>query len=165
MVFQSSDNIKKLALNIGVELAPDTLLDASGAPTRDPSALYTEPGGALMPMGDYKGSGLAIMADLLAGALGGGGCHTQGVTALSNGMLSILVDPKVFADTDFVESEASKFSDWVRQTTPIDPEYPVQLPGDPERKTEAERRKHGITLDESTWQQIVATAESLSVAL
>ena len=155
----------KVALNKGAELPPDTLLDASGAPTRNPSALYTEPGGALMPMGDYKGSGLAIMADLLAGAIGGGGCHTQGVTALSNGMLSILVDPKVFADREFVESEASKFSDWVRQTTPIDPEYPVQLPGDPERKTEAQRRKHGITLDESTWQQIVATAESMGVAL
>ena len=154
----------KVALNKGSKLPPDTLLDASGTPTRDPAALYTDPRGALMPMGDYKGSGLAIMADLLAGAIGGGGCHAPGVTALSNGMLSILVDPGVFANRDIVDAETNKFTDWVRQTLPADLEHPVQLPGDPERKSDAELRKHGITLDDSTWQQIESTAESLGVA-
>ena len=121
----------KVALNKGSKLPPDTLLDSSGTPTRNPAALYTEPRGALMPMGEYKGSGLAIMTDLLAGAIGGGGCHAPGVTALSNGMLSFLVDPGVFADRDFVDSETEKFTDWVRQTVPADLNYPVQLPGDP----------------------------------
>ena len=122
----------KVALNKGSKLPPDTLLDASGTPTRDPAALYTDPRGALMPMGDYKGSGLAIMADLLAGAIGGGGCHAPGITALSNGMLSILLDPKVFADQDYVESETSRFADWVSQSIPADPKHPVQLPGEQE---------------------------------
>ena len=153
----------KVALNKGSKLPPDTLLDSSGTPTRNPAALYTEPRGALMPMGEYKGSGLAIMTDLLAGAIGGGGCHAPGVTALSNGMLSFLVDPGVFADRDFVDSETKKFTDWVRQTVPADLNYPVQLPGDPERKSETELRKHGITLDDSTWHQIVSTAEDLGV--
>ena len=103
----------KVALNKNAELPPDTLLDANGIPTRDPAALYTEPPGALMPMGGYKGSGLAIMTDLLAGAIGGGGCHAPGGTALSNGMLSILLDPGVFADRDYVDSETSRFADWV----------------------------------------------------
>ena len=141
----------KVALNKGAELPPDTLLDANGSPTRNPAALYTEPRGALMPMGDYKGSGLAIMADLLAGAIGGGGCHAPGVTALSNGMLSILLDPDVFADRDYVDCETNRFADWVSQSKPADPEHPVQLPGEPERKTEHERRENGIALDDKTW--------------
>ena len=153
----------KVALNKDAELPPDTLLDANGSPTRNPAALYTEPRGALMPMGDYKGSGLAIMTDLLAGAIGGGGCHAPGVTALSNGMLSILLDPDVFADRDYVDSETSRFADWVRQSKPADPEHPVQLPGEPERKTEHERRENGIVLDDKTWHQIVSTAESLGI--
>ena len=153
----------KVALNKNTELPPDTLLDANGTPTSDPAALYTEPPGALMPMGGYKGSGLAIMTDLLAGAIGGGGCHAPGVTALSNGMLSILLDPDVFADRDYVDSETSRFADWVSQSTPADLERPVQLPGEPERKTEHERRKNGITLDDNTWQQIVSTAENLGI--
>ena len=153
----------KVALNKNAELPPDTLLDANGTPTSDPAALYTEPPGALMPMGGYKGSGLAIMTDLLAGAIGGGGCHAPGVTALSNGMLSILLDPGVFADRDYVDSETSRFADWVSQSTPADLERPVQLPGEPERKTEHERRKNGITLDDNTWQQIVSTAENLGI--
>ena len=153
----------KVALNKGVELPPDTLLDANGTPTRNPAALYTHPGGALMPMGDYKGSGLAIMTDLLAGAIGGGGCHASGVTALSNGMLSILLDPGIFADRDSVDSEICRFADWVRQSKPADVKHPVQLPGEPERKTESVRRKDGITLDDKTWQQIVSTAESLGI--
>ena len=153
----------KVALNKGAELPPDTLLDANGSPTRNPAALYTEPRGALMPMGDYKGSGLAIMADLLAGAIGGGGCHAPGVTALSNGMLSILLDPDVFADRDYVDCETSRFADWVSQSKPADPKHPVQLPGEPERKTEHERRENGIALDDKTWHQIVSTAESLGI--
>ena len=80
-------------------------------------------------------------------------------------MLSILVDPGVFADRGAVDSEANKFADWVRQTLPTDLEHPVQLPGDPERRLEAELREHGITLDDNTWQQIESTAESLGVTL
>ena len=155
----------KVALNKGVKLPPDALLDASGVPTRDPAALYTEPGGALMPMGDYKGSGLAIMADLLAGAIGGGGCHAPGVTALSNGMLSILLDPKVFADQDYVDSETTNFADWVSQSIPADPKHPVQLPGEQERKTENDLRNNGISLDNNTWQQIISTAKTLDITV
>ena len=78
-------------------------------------------------------------------------------------MLSILVDPGVFANRDIVDAETNRFTDWVRQTMPADLEHPVQLPGDPERKSDAELRKHGITLDDSTWQQMESTAESLGV--
>jgi len=77
--------------------------------------------------------------------------------------LSILLDPDVFADRDYVDSETSRFADWVSQSKPADPKHPVQLPGEPERKTEHERRENGIALDDKTWHQIVSTAESLGI--
>jgi hypothetical protein len=48
----------------GVPMSEGHLLDKDGRPTTDPNALYC--GGALLPFGGHKGSGLAIVADLLA---------------------------------------------------------------------------------------------------
>ena len=45
-------------------------LDASGQPTGDPSAILSS--GLLLPMGEHKGAGLALMMEFLTGALSGG---------------------------------------------------------------------------------------------
>lgn len=46
------------------------LQDAGGNPTEDPDEYYK--GGALLPFGDYKGYGLAVMVEALVGLLSGG---------------------------------------------------------------------------------------------
>ena len=43
-----------------------------GQPTRDPNVMYSEPPGAMLPFGGHKGYALAVVAELLAGALSGG---------------------------------------------------------------------------------------------
>jgi LDH2 family malate/lactate/ureidoglycolate dehydrogenase len=45
-------------------------LDSSGQPTGDPAAILSS--GSVLPMGDHKGAGLAMMMELLTGALAGG---------------------------------------------------------------------------------------------
>ena len=45
-------------------------LDASGQPTSDPSAILSS--GLVLPMGEHKGAGLALMMEVLTGALAGG---------------------------------------------------------------------------------------------
>jgi uncharacterized oxidoreductase len=154
-----------VAKNKGVELPEGALTGADGTPTRDPNALYTPPHAVMNAMGEHKGGGLAIMADLLAGALGGGGCARPGVTAVYNGMLSILIDPAVFADRTFVGNETARFADWVRSARPVDPDKPVLLPGDPERNTRRDREQNGIVLDDTTWGQITDTAASLDLTV
>ncbi len=154
-----------VARNKGAELPEGALTGADGIPTRDPNALYNAPVAVMNAMGGHKGAGLAIMADLLAGALGGGGCAKSGVTALANGMLSILIDPSVFADTSFVANETEGFSSWVRSARPADDQRPVLLPGDPERNTRREREENGIPLDDTTWRLIKETGESLEVTV
>ena len=153
-----------VARNKGVDLPAGALTGSDGTPTNDPNALYETPSAVMNSMGAHKGSGLAIMADLLAGSLGGGGCAQPGVTGLANGMLSILIDPNVFTDTNFVQTETTRFTDWVRSARPADPEKPVLLPGDPERNTRMGREENGIPLDETTWRLIQETAASLQVS-
>jgi uncharacterized oxidoreductase len=153
-----------VARNKGVELPDGVLLDSAGQPTNDPNTLYADPGGAILAMGGHKGSGLAVMADLLAGVMAGGGCTRPGVDMLENGMLSILMDPALFADMGFFAGETARFADWVQASPPIEEGGEVLLPGDIERRNQLEREADGIPLDDTTWQQILETARAVDVA-
>ena len=55
--------------------AEGVAIDPSGEPTRDPNVMYSEPHGALLPFGGHKGYALAVVTELLAGALSGGPTH------------------------------------------------------------------------------------------
>ena len=62
----------RVAHNKG-ELVPDhTLIDNTGKPTRDPRYSVIEPFGAILTFGAHKGYGLAVLCELLGGALAAG---------------------------------------------------------------------------------------------
>ena len=53
-------------------MADGLLLDAQGQPTDDPAVMFGDPIGALLPFAQHKGFALAVMCELLGGALSGG---------------------------------------------------------------------------------------------
>ena len=57
----------------GDQVREGSIIDADGRPATDPGALLDAPNGALLPFGEHKGSGLAVVCELLGGALTGGG--------------------------------------------------------------------------------------------
>ena len=59
-------------LQQGRAVEPGTLIDDQGNPTTDPRYTVVEPFGALLTFGEHKGSGLALVCELLGGALTGG---------------------------------------------------------------------------------------------
>ena len=61
----------RVAHNAGKPMIDGALLDHAGQPTTDPSVMYTQPRGAVLPFGEHKGSGLALVCELLAGAIVG----------------------------------------------------------------------------------------------
>ena len=65
-----------LAAQLGHPIEPGLLTDAAGNPTTDPRALGA--GGLMLPMGGYKGFGLAMVVDSLAGVLTGAGFALTG---------------------------------------------------------------------------------------
>ncbi len=163
-----------VALEGGRPVRTDALMDADGQPTGDPRALYgdgphTPPdpsrgAGALRPFGEHKGSGLALACELLAGALTGSGTNVRPRDRLYNGMLSILIDPARLGDGDAFLAEVRAFLDWVRAARPVDPVVGTLVPGDPERRTAAKRRRHGIPLARPLRAQLAACARDLGVA-
>jgi uncharacterized oxidoreductase len=47
----------------------------------------------------------------------------------------------------------------------VTPDGEILVPGEPEARSRARRLREGIELDDTTWGQLVATGESLGVAV
>ncbi|MCL6504989.1 MAG: malate/lactate/ureidoglycolate dehydrogenase [Pirellulales bacterium] len=153
----------RVAYNKGVHVPEGCLIDAEGRPTSDPQVFYGTPPGAILPFGGHKGYGLGIIAELLAGALAGGGCSRPGVERLSNGWLAVILDPRRFGDVQAMAAEMQRFVEYVKSSRRAHPQAEILMPGELEERTKAARLSQGIPLDETTWRQIVETAESLGV--
>ncbi len=155
----------RVARNRGEDVPPGVLIDDLGDPTTDPKYAVVPPFGAILPFGEHKGYGLALICELLGGALTGG--QTQhgldgGQKRILNGMFSVIIDPNAMGTAAHLTAETEAFAAWVQQSPPSGTE-PVQLPGDPERARKRERLERGIAVDAITWAEILQAAESLGL--
>ena len=166
-----------VASNGGKPLPDGALISPDGKLSTDPATLYgpLTPGGpraagngpgAIRAFGDHKGSGLAFMCEILAGVLTGGATSgpvpSEGRRRITNGMLSIYLDPDHFGSQNFV-SEARAYADYVKASRVADCVDEVLVPGEPEARSRADRMKHGVPLQRDTWRSIVTTARSLGL--
>ncbi len=156
----------RVAHNKGELVPPDCLIDDQGRPTREPRWTVVPPLGALLAFGGHKGSGLAVMCELLGGALASGMTQRDediDKRRVLNGMFSVLVDPAAIGDRAAFEREAEAFIGWLKASPPREGYGPVQLAGEPERAMRAKRSAEGIPIDGTTWQEILAAAGKLGV--
>ncbi|MBO0848264.1 MAG: malate/lactate/ureidoglycolate dehydrogenase [Pseudonocardia sp.] len=159
----------------GKPLPPQALIREDGRLSADPRVLYgdysgseprrTDGGtGAIRAFGEHKGSGLALICELLAGALtGGGGSGPVGADhrGVTNGMLSVYLSPSHFGTRDEFERIGRSYLEWVLSSRPIDPASPLLLPGDVEQRTREARLAEGIPLPSDTWSAIRRTAQAV----
>jgi uncharacterized oxidoreductase len=157
----------RVAHNAGKPMIDGALLDHAGRPTTDPSVMYTQPRGVVLPFGEHKGSGLALVCELLAGAIVGSlsvTSNTPPERGIINGMLTIVIDPERLSAKDSMMAEIDAMIAWVKSAKPSDPDLPVLVAGEPERIARAERLAHGIEVDEETWSQLSAIAERYQIS-
>lgn len=157
----------RVARNEGKSVPDGVLIDPAGQPTRDPNVMYREPHGALLPFGGHKGYALAVVTELLAGALSGGPTIQPGNPRLGgtiNNMLAVLIDPARLAGVDWLRREIDGFVDYVKASPPADPAAPVLVPGDPERIAREERARTGVDVDATTWEEIFQAGEKVGLA-
>ena len=156
----------RVAHNKRETVSQDWLIDDQGFPTTDPRYGVIEPFGALRTFGLHKGYGLAVVCELLGGALTGGGTwHSddRSKKRVWNGMLTILIDPKRLGTADVFAVETTEFLKSLRKS-PVAPGFDrVRIAGEPERETRANRERDGIPVDENTWEEIVAAGAKLKV--
>src|SRR6516225_2207693 len=103
----------------GKRLPENALIARDGATGSDPRMLYGDyaPTGrrdtakgtsAIRAFGEHKGSGLALMCELLGGSLTGMGATGQG-RRFGNGMLSFYADPRVVDPDGFFPRDVARY--------------------------------------------------------
>src|SRR5262245_11670037 len=150
-----SEGKVRVAHQKGEQVPQGWLLDAHGRSTTNPGVLYSEPRGTLLPLGGaqaYKGFGLGLMLDVLAGGLSGGMCSQPGaVVGAGNAVMFIVLDVRRFGGVDHFLKEAGGLAGFVRECPRTKPNEPVQCPGDPELEILEKRKLSGITITDSLW--------------
>lgn len=157
----------RIARNAGKELPLGWIRDRNGQPSTVPGDLYE--GGTILPLGGeqfgHKGAALAIFCDLLAGVLMNAGCGLMPEAKMGNGLFLIAIDPQQVADRALLDRRTRDYLAYLQSSTPNQPGAEILLPGEPERRTRAERLRTGLPIDEGTWQQLAELSTQLGVRL
>jgi uncharacterized oxidoreductase len=142
----------RVAYNRKVAAPAGVLIDHDGNPTNNPAVMYEEPLGALLTAAGHKGYALAMVCDLLGSALFGGNTSHPSrlrVPGLYNNMLAIVFDPARFGAGEHFEQEAQAFIEYVQSAKRTDPDSPIEIPGDAERRYRVQRAR-ALPLDTGT---------------
>lgn len=153
----------RVLVNKGVQAPEGWLIDHEGNPTTDPTVIKgPPPNGAILPMGGivaHKGYGLGLMVEILGGALSGQGCAQGEQIVESNGVCFTVYNIPFFSDMDWYYNEVEALINHVKASRTAPGFDEILLPGEPEFRLAAARRRDGIELDDKTWQDIKEAAE------
>ncbi|MFI4860937.1 MAG: Ldh family oxidoreductase [Phycisphaerales bacterium JB063] len=150
----------------GQPIPPGWGVDDQGIDTTDPHRVN-----ALYPVGEYKGSGLGMMIDVLCALLGGApfgpdipvmyGDLTQ--RRLLGGLVGA-IDIKRYVSLEVFEQRALEMVTRWNQMPPARPGERVQYPGEPEARSRVERLSRGIPLGLQLLETFDVLAEQYSIA-
>ena len=154
----------RVAYNRKGQAPAGTLLDHAGHPTTNPAVMYEEPVGALLTAAGHKGYALAMVCDLLGSALFGGATPQPSrlrVPGLYNNMLAIVFDPSRFGAGEHFENEAREFIAYVQSARRTQPDAPIEVPGDAERRYRVERAS-ALPVDKGTLRTLDEAAQAIN---
>lgn len=117
---------------LGTKVPEGMAFDRAGKPTQDPAAALA---GAMAVWGGHKGSGLAVVVQLL-GAMCGSPAMPQGLGEF--GCLIVLMSPGLFMDADEFTRNVAGYAESVRSARPVEGGAAVRMPFD---RSAAERRR------------------------
>jgi len=136
----------------GVPIAPGLLVNCDGVPTTDPNEFYE--GGALLTFGGHKGSGISLLAQVLGRGLAGMDPSSYDGPRGVNGPVLIAIDPECFMPyDDFIAQMESQCAAILSSTCAAEFDE-VLLPGDPERRAQADRAANGIPVADRTLEEL-----------
>jgi len=163
----AAGKIFKAFLNHQPEIPAGWAFDSEGVPTTNTEKAYK---GMLMPLGGYKGSGLAMMVEILCAVLSGGAMATEvggirfrGRTVRVNQMY-LAIDIARFMPVEEFQARVEKLVGMMKTTQPAPGYDEVLVAGDPEWRFEAERRAHGIPIAQGNWDLLLKAAARVGVA-
>jgi LDH2 family malate/lactate/ureidoglycolate dehydrogenase len=140
-------------------------LDKFGKTTTDPQA-YLD-GGMLLPFGGYKGYGLCLSVDILAGILTGSpnSLGVPGGWAAQGGFIAQAVDVSFLRPYEEYRSEMIELIRLIKSCPPAEGFKEVLLPGEIESRTYRIRLEEGIPVYEEPWSRLSEVGRDLGVPM
>jgi LDH2 family malate/lactate/ureidoglycolate dehydrogenase len=142
------------------------VVDAAGAPITDPARAHE---GFLVPMGGYKGSGLAIAIGLLAGVHNGAAFGADvvdhrhdDVTPTNTGQSILAIRADLFRPREEVLAEFTRHLCALRNSAGVDGRL-VRLPGDEAARTYDQNVQSGVPVEESLEAELCTLAHEAGV--
>jgi uncharacterized oxidoreductase len=154
----------RVAFNKGAPVPEGSLIDANGQPTNDPAGFIRDRTGAMLSFGRHKGSGLAVMCEIMAGAIGGGQrADEPSRGGILNSMLATVIDLSRLGDPVAIAQNVEATKSHIR-TSRLAPGFDeILLPGEPERRAARRRAEAGVEVDDATWHDIREAAGTLGI--
>ena len=133
----------------GERLGGKWLIDHSGQPTDDPSVLFADPPGSILPLGGvdlgYKGFSLALMVYALSAGLTGYGGSDK-TSGNDSAVFLQLIDPEKFGGRDAFRRTMSSFVAMCRKCTVAPGTEGVHIPGENAKEKRTRALKNGVDL-------------------
>jgi uncharacterized oxidoreductase len=119
-----------------------------------------------LPFGGYKGSGIALVTELLGGALTGNGLSREWWEKGGHGVNGVFLQAMAveeFQPLDEFTAKVDELASFVRSRKPAPGFNEIFFPGDQGRKHEERQLKEGVEIDDGTWDQLITLARELNV--
>jgi LDH2 family malate/lactate/ureidoglycolate dehydrogenase len=146
----------------GQPVPDDWALTADGQRTTDPVAALA---GTLFPLGGAKGYAMAVMVDLLTGALTGSAIGTDcfGDEHQNVGHLVLALRIEAFRPLDEFLDSVELLIAQIRSSPPADPHQRVLLPGELEHERRTERTVDGVPIPVDRFDGLLEMASALEL--
>ena len=158
----------KTAAQLGRALPEGWMIDHHGRPLTDPQRSGE---GLLMPIGGYKGYGLALMFGLLAGTLNGAAMGSEtidfnadDVTPTNTGHAIVALSIARFGKVAEFKRRVDKLARELRGSRRMHGVERIFLPGEQSRAKFAERSKAGVPIPEPLRASLAKLAGELGIA-
>ena len=119
----------------------------------------------LLPFGTYKGSGLAIMMEIIPVLLAGFAPISSPEFHPGNPTLILAINVETFTSLERFERLVQELMQRVKRVPPAAGFDEVLLPGDKEARSTDDRMANGIPLPDSVWQDLTTLASEYNVAV
>ena len=139
--------------------------DLEGLPTTDPETAMSGIIPALGAVSAYKGSGLSLFMNLLAGALPGG-YHSKDVNIGKRGQFLLVIDPEIFGDADVFAEAVDDMVEQLKAADPLPGVEEIFAPGEIEQRAYEERVTAGhVVYPTSTLQELRELSARMGIPL
>ncbi len=152
----------------GEQMPEGWMIDRQGKPLTDPTRAAE---GFLLPIGEHKGYGLALIVGLLAGTLGGAAMgrdvvdfNADHVTKTNTGQAILVIDLAAFGDPAQFKQSVDAIVRDIRNSARLPGVERIWLPGEQSHGKRASYRTDGIPLMDALVTELHALAKDIGIA-